>query len=115
MTIISIFTDSTRQPGTYRSPVVTIPDISFFTLFFKNFSLANEPVDTVIEWSVDRSDDGGQTWHNMIHAVMQGGGGIPFYKEPNIGCSVNGVVGQLATGYMTINKQLKFGVDGELT
>lgn len=114
MAPFTIFVTSTRQPGTYNTPAVEIPVGRMFDMHLSGLDIVNEPIDTIIEWRIELSYDGGETWELMTGSQIVGRGGIPLPKDYKICVEITGLTGYLARGTITTNKRLFFGLQGDI-
>jgi len=113
----TILPTATRQAGRTRTVSATVPpppeNTGFFRLELAGLALQDEPPDTEILISLDRSADGGQTWTPMGTVRWNGNNGAPFRFPPHLTVSVDQLVGQAVSADFTTNKRLRYGVTGE--
>lgn len=70
-------------------------------------------VSEYVDWILDRSSDGGQTWAIDTASRIYGRGGEPPHKPISMTLEVTGLSGQLIRGRIILSDRLKFGVEGE--
>jgi len=98
-----------------RSASVTIPAAREFEMILTGLDISAEPVEQLVEWQINVSRDGGQTWEHLAGGDVWGTGGVvPKFSPPKIAVTIHGLDGYLASGYVVASKRLRFGVDGEI-
>ena len=116
MTIYTVTPESTKQAGTWTSPVVQVTgeEGTEAILWLRGDGLQNEPDTTTMEWSIETSDNGVDGWTNQVHTVVQGNNGEPFYKPVKLSTNIDALVGKYVRTVTTTNERFRFGIDLEV-
>lgn len=116
MTIYTVTPESTKQPGTWTSQVVPVTgeEGDKATLWLRGDGLQDEPDTTLLQWAIQKSDDGQTGWTNSVYMEARGNNGDPYYKPIHLRTNINFLVGKYVRTVATTNASFRFGIDLEV-